>query len=114
MGAYIYRVTAKTVRLVDGNVAHVAQYAYKPSRSDDSQNHRWHFKSGCVASERLNLKSGLLVLLDELEDSGTLYENPHDLKWFYDDNIIGTKFMPLVGEIQRIAPGIFTVVRNGA
>lgn len=52
MGAYIYRVTAKRVRLTDGREANVASFGYKPS-SDVAFNKRMEFRSGCHASWRM-------------------------------------------------------------
>lgn len=101
MGIYIYRVTAKLVKLADGRKAHVAKYAYKPFRDFDL-NRRAHFETGCLASERLKLKSDLLVVLDEHEHSGVLYSNLLNLKVFYDDTTFGSANMPKVGDVKRI------------
>jgi len=102
MGAYIYRVTAKVVKLVGGRKAHVAQYAYKPyhSRSMEKENARAHFRTGCVASEKLKLKSDLLITLNKAGTAGTLYHNPQGIRVFYDDNTFGTAVMPNLGEIE--------------
>jgi hypothetical protein len=100
---YIYRVTARMVTLTDGRKAHVAQYAYKPwhSMSGEKHNARLHFKTGCVASEKLKLKSDLLVTLDTHEHEGRLYHNPQGLRTFYDDCTFGTEHMPKLGTVQR-------------
>lgn len=103
MGMYIYRVTARLVKLADGRKAHVCQYAYKPYSDWGSANHnaRLHFKTGCVASEKLKLKSDLLVTFDTHEHEGRLYHNPRGLRTFYDDCTFGTEAMPHVGEVRR-------------
>lgn len=106
MGMYIYRVTARLVKLADGRKAHVCQYAYKPWRNwdGDKENARLHFRTGCVASESLKLKSDLVVVFDEHENEGRLYQNPRGLRVFYDDVTFGTEHMPRVGKVQRVAP----------
>jgi hypothetical protein len=103
MGMYIYRVSAKLVKLVDGRKAHVCQYAYKPYTDWSSEKHnaRMHFKTGCVASEKLKLKSDLLVVLDTHGHEGNLYRNPQGLRTFYDDCTFGTEHMPKLGTVQR-------------
>lgn len=55
MGEYIYRITAKRVRLSDGTEANVAKYAYKPYDifNHNGANTKMHFESGCIASERM-------------------------------------------------------------
>ena len=54
MGAYVYKVTAKTVKLSNGETANVAVYAYKPYRSPSmySENSQLHFETGCVTHDR--------------------------------------------------------------
>jgi len=103
MGMYVYRVTARLVKLADGRKAHVCQYAYKPwnSMSGEKHNALLHFKTGCVASEKLKLKSDLLVTFDTHEHEGRLYRNPRGLRTFYDDCTFGTEAMPRVGEVRR-------------
>ena len=108
MGMYIYRVTARMVKLADGRKAHVCQYAYKPLRtwSGEKQNARWHFQTGCVASEGLKHKSDLIVVFDEHEHTGRLYRNPQGLRTFYDDVTFGTEHMPRIGKVERVAPHV--------
>jgi len=103
---YIYRVTARLVKLADGRKAHVCQYAYKPWSHDDKLNAKLHFKTGCLASEGMKLKSDLLVTFDTHEHEGRLYRNPHGLRTFYDDVTFGTENMPRLGEVKRTAPGV--------
>lgn len=100
MGMYIYRVTAKLVKLVDGRKAHICQYAYKPC-SDERVNGRAHFRTGCYSSERMKLKSDLLVVLGTHGHEGNLYHNPHGLRTFHDDCTFGTEAMPKLGTVQR-------------
>jgi|SRR5262245_1528095 len=105
MGMYIYRVTARMVRLDDGRKAHVAQYAYKPWGDWDGRkiNARLHFKTGCVASEGMRLKTPLLVVFNnDHEHEGHIYQNVHGLRTFYDDATFGTEHMPCIGTVQRI------------
>lgn len=52
MGTYVYKVTAKRVKLTDGTEANVATFAYKPYFWDDALNAKMAFKSGCGAAER--------------------------------------------------------------
>lgn len=108
MGMYIYRVTARLVRLADGRKAHVCQYAYKPYGHWGSEKHnaKMHFKTGCVASEGMKLKSDLLVTFDTHEHEGRLYQNPHGLRTFYDDVTFGTENMPRLGEVKRTVHGV--------
>jgi hypothetical protein len=99
---YIYRVTAKLVKLADGRKAHVAQYAYKPwGFGDRKENQRLHFKTGCVASENMELKSDLIVTLDDHEHEGNLYHNHRHLRVFLDDATFGTEHMPKLGTVER-------------
>jgi hypothetical protein len=72
MGTYVYRATAKKVKLSDGRVAHLAKYAYKPFWGYDnysvSANARMQKNSGCYASERMQKNgnfTGLVVKEDE-------------------------------------------------
>jgi hypothetical protein len=106
MGAYIYRVTARMIKLASGKKAHVAEYAYKPWNGWDTSklNARLHFKSGCVASERLKLKSELVVTFDDHEHTGRLWHNPQGLRVFYDDDTFGTARMPRLCNLERTAP----------
>lgn len=53
MGTYVYKVTSKTVTLVDGTKANVAVFAYKPTFWDEKADARMAFKSGCHAADRL-------------------------------------------------------------
>lgn len=52
MGTYVYKVTAKTARLANGELANISEFAYKPSRNDEKFNSRQHFRSGCVANDQ--------------------------------------------------------------
>jgi hypothetical protein len=53
MGEYVYKVTAKTVKLTDGTKANVAVFAYKPYGWDsDGLNGKMYFQTGCPAAER--------------------------------------------------------------
>lgn len=108
MGVYIYRVTAKLVKLSDGRKAHVAKFAYKPYTGwDEKVNARMHFRSGCVASENLKLKSDLIVTLDPTEDTeGTLYHNKGGLTVFVDDYTFGTDLMPRLGSVRKVGNNI--------
>lgn len=101
MGMYIYRVTAKMVKLNDGRKAHVAVFAYKPYRADNVEdNRKMAFMSGCYASERLKLKSDLLVTLTADGSIGELYHNPKGRKTFYDDINFGTEHMPKIADLS--------------
>lgn len=105
MGMYIYRVTAKLVKLADGRKAHVCKYAYKPYSNffeGEKHNTRMHFKTGCFASEKLKLKTDLLVTFDTHEHMGNLYHNPQGLRTFYDDCTFGTDAMPRIGTVHRV------------
>lgn len=104
MGMYMYRVHAKLVKLVDGRKAHVADYAYKPWH-DPALDNKLHMKTGCFASERMTLKSDLIVTLDDDKLEGRLYHNPRGLKVFLDDATFGTESMPYVGRIEAAAGG---------
>jgi hypothetical protein len=105
---YIYRVTARLVKLADGRKAHVCQYAYKPwgGWSSRKENARLHFRTGCVASEKLKLKSDLLVSFGDHEHVGNLYHNPRGLTVFLDDATFGTEHMPKAGSVERVAPHV--------
>jgi hypothetical protein len=54
MGAYVYKVTAKTKTLADGTKANIAVFAYKPYYGWDSDeaNARLRKKSACAQAER--------------------------------------------------------------
>lgn len=74
MGAYLYRVTSKTIDTPVGP-ANLAKYAYKPfwitSDEAEKRNNRMHRDSGCYASERMiknGNHTGLVALLDETGD----------------------------------------------
>lgn len=105
MGVYVYRVTAKTVKLGGGGRAHVAKYAYKPytygSGAADKANSKMYFRTGCAASARMTLKSGMIVVLDNEGNVGTLYANPTGAKVFYDDTMFGSEKMPKLAEVYR-------------
>ncbi len=104
MGVYMYRVTAKTVKLETGELAHVAKFAYKPYNSffsGDRDNAKMHFRSGCVASENMDLKSNFIVTLDERGETGTLYGNPTGLKVFIDDYTFGSEKMPRLSDVRK-------------
>lgn len=107
MSAYVYRVTAKTVKLDDGRTAHVAQYAYKPygfGFDAAKENQRAARLSGCYASERMTLKTPLIVSLSKDGQDGVLYNNPTGVKTFYDDTTFGTDRMPQIGTVT-LKPG---------
>jgi len=52
MGTYVYKVTAKRVKLTDGTEANVAMFAYKPYFWDNAMNAKMAFRSGCAAADR--------------------------------------------------------------
>jgi hypothetical protein len=53
MGSYVYKVTAKKVKLIDGTEANVAIFAYKPFGWDsDNMNGRMAFQAGVPAADR--------------------------------------------------------------
>ena len=105
MGMYMYRVTAKVVTLDDGRKAHIAVYAYKPFRLWDcgKVNARMHFKTGCVASDHMKLKTDLIVTLDPEDPAaeGRLYHNQRGLTTFLDDCTFGEAHMPNLGTVRR-------------
>jgi hypothetical protein len=101
MGVYIYRVTAQLVKLSDGGKAHVAKFAYKPFNWDIDANARMHFKSGCTASQNMNLKSDRIVTIDEDTGTGTLWDNLKKATVFSDDSTFGNpERMPKVANIR--------------
>ncbi len=108
MGTYVYRVTKETVRCADGELANVAIFAYKPSFYDPSQNAKWEFKSGCVASDRMAAAGRLtkrIVLGKKDEETGkiTIYPdsevfvNLHNLGSFYDNTLGMPNQLPKAG-----------------
>ena len=103
MGCYMYRVTAKVVKLPDGRTAHVAKYAYKPYRSwnGEKENARMHFQSGCYSSERMTLQTDLITTMETNDETGRLYHNVRGLKTFLDDEVLGTDNMPCIGTLRR-------------
>jgi hypothetical protein len=103
MGMYMYRVTAKVLTLSDGRKAHVAKYAYKPWRSWDGEkeNTRLHFRTGCVASDNMKLKTDLIVTMADEDSEGRLYQNKRELTSFLDDCTFGTDDMPCIGRVVR-------------
>jgi len=94
MSVYVYRITAKKVRCSDGKEANVAIFAYKPFFSDSrsNENRKLHFKSGCVASERL---AKLGKILDRIVIGDLVFENPRKLPYLYDSEL-GEKTFPLI------------------
>lgn len=107
MGQYMYRVTAKVVTLADGRKAHVAKYAYKPYGGFyyAKENAQMHFQSGCVASEKLNLKTDLITTYDPEHptDTGTLYDNKRGFRVFLDDSTFGIPDrLPRVGTVKNV------------
>lgn len=104
MGEYIYRVTSKVVKLTDGRTAHVAKFAYKPYWSvfsGNKENARLHFKSGCVASENMTLKTDLLVTLDEKGEVGSLWSNTGNFKVF-SDYAFGKEGLANIGHVVKV------------
>jgi hypothetical protein len=83
MGTYVYKVTAKTARLSNGELANVSAFAYKPSRNDEKSNARMHFRSGCVANDAAadNGKRSCWVL----HANETLLRFPHPVGSYSDD-----------------------------
>ena len=69
MGSYIYRVTAKKVKLSNGGEANVAAYAYKPfggwdRAKADANNNKMHFRTSCSRADSAAAKgkfTGLVV-----------------------------------------------------
>ena len=117
MGMYMYRVTAKLVTLTDGRKAHVAKYAYKPWRNwdGDAENARLHFKTGCIASENMKLKTDLIVTLDDEDSEGRLYHNRRGLRTFLDDCTFGEPdTMPCIGRVVRVGKSITFLPRETA
>lgn len=91
MGAYVYKVTAETVTLIDGRKANVAKFAYKPyygySEEADKMNARMARDSACHVAERFVKTSknytGLVVMGDSLDtalelDEGTFTDEGFD------------------------------------
>lgn len=117
MGVYVYRVTAKLIKLSDGRKAHVAKYAYKPYNGFGSAgtNSKLHFQSGCVASENLELKSDLIttVDVDDPTSVGSLYENKRGLKVFVDDHNFGAEWMPRVASVRKAFGSATYMVEKG-
>ena len=95
MSDYLYKVTGKKVALVNGEVANVAVYAYKPfmGYTEDSEklNKRMSRKSGAAACEKAaeNGKRSNWVVLGSTQDDGTLrvsstakkYRMPRGVVW---------------------------------
>lgn len=74
MGEYIYKVTARTKMMPDGELANIAVFAYKPNYSwyeAEKLNRRWAWKSGCHIAERYvrdsKLYTGRVVLCEDSE-----------------------------------------------
>jgi hypothetical protein len=98
MGNYIYRVTAKIVDTPVGK-ANVAVFAYKPwSVFDHAKNARLHFKTGCVASERMfdNGKPTRLVALVNHETGvvDSVFGNPKRMPTFSDGSFGQAEYLP--------------------
>lgn len=106
MGEYVYRVTAKTIKLDDGRIAHVAKFAYKPYshgffRGGGDQNAKMYFSSGCTASDRMTLKSDLIATIDPVKGVGVLYANKNGYTVFSDYQF-GTEGMPKTGKVEKV------------
>lgn len=91
MSAYIYRITAKTIRTPVG-WANVAKFAYKPvwgmDEDAEKRNNTMHRQSGCYASERMvrnGNHSGRAALVDENGNVVKVYATDNTAT-FYDDN----------------------------
>lgn len=97
MGTYIYRVTAQIVDTPVGK-ANVAKYAYKPwSMFDHAENARLHFKTGCIASERMfdsGKPTGLVAILDDKGEVEIVYKNTKRMPTFADGLFGHAKYLP--------------------
>ncbi len=93
MGTYIYRVTARRVLCSDGKEANIAVYAYKPTFHGfeaRKQNAKWHFHTGCTASDRM-AESGRITDRFVIEYEGAVgaevYGNPRNYGSFHDGSL---------------------------
>ena len=112
MGAYVYRLTARRVKLSDGTEANVAVYAYKPFHGlrADPANAKLELTSGCHAARRIREISGRVVLgtrtttqsgksVRVFADHDTpVYDNPRGMRTFLDDSNLG-----LPGRLPRVS-----------
>lgn len=74
MGNYVYKVTAKRVKLVDGSEANVAVFAYKPYFWDDKMNARMAKKSACFVADRFVQGKNYTgkIVMGHVEDDGSV------------------------------------------
>ena len=92
MGMYVYRVSARRVKCVDGKEANVAKYAYKPSY-DPKWDRAARFRSGCFASEKLasegKLSDRIVIEYSDGYIGRSVYGNPNGWGVFLDDCNLG-------------------------
>lgn len=93
MGMYVYRVSARRVKCVDGKDANVAVYAYKPHGWDEAWNRKAEFRSGCHASRKLasegKLSDRVVIEYSDGYISRSVYGNPNGYGVFLDDCNLG-------------------------
>lgn len=92
MGVYVYRVTSKKVKCSDGEMANVAVFAYKPWYSNDKENARMHFQSGCVSSDNMAARQRIT---DRIAIGNQVFENVDMVGSFYDSQLDSSAFIPL-------------------
>lgn len=101
MGTYVYRVTAKRVKLSNGEEANVAVFAYKPYWSPRSDR-KMHFSSGALASDRMAERGNLCEYIVMGDDNrkpylpSRVYRNTAKVGTFYDGDEPGGNMFPPV------------------
>jgi len=90
MGAYVYKVTAKTKILKDGTKANIAEFAYKPfygwDEETDARNRRMRKQTACHIADRFVRTSknftGRVVLEADGEDALEVNRGTFTDDWF--------------------------------
>jgi hypothetical protein len=97
----MYRVTKQRVKCSDGKEANVAVFGYKMSWGfwdGDKLNHKWHFTSGCTASDRMASKGNITDRV-VFEGNPRVYQNAFNHGSFIDNDIGDTPF-PRIDEVS--------------
>lgn len=113
MGTYIYRITAKTHRCSDGQLANIALYAYKPIFGWDEvkANRTLHVRSGAAAADRYadtGKLTGRFILAHkndlghlEIEPGAPVFTNPPHVGSFY-DTAVGQGVLTKLGDVTAV------------
>jgi hypothetical protein len=100
MGAYIYRMTAKKVKLSNGEQANVAVYAYKPY-GREKEDRAMHFRSGATASDLMARRGNLCAYFVMGDDNGN--PRPDDQRVFRNLQRRGS-FSDCWGGVEDVMP----------